>query len=94
MERLVNFVLFGQEYSFYTDASEEDVDKVITMVRGELEAGTVGNRSNIPTSKLLVLGCLRIAARYIELDKEYKKFRRNQGVSIDKLIDKVAAGIE
>ena len=93
-ERMVNFTLFGQDFSFFTDAPEEESTRIIRMVQEELEAGNIGTRSNVPSSKMLVLGCLRIAARYVELEKEYKEFRRKQDVSIDKLIDKVSSEIE
>ena len=94
MERRVHFELFGQEFSFYTDATEEDVELIITMVRNELGEEEGGKRSPLPSNKMLVLGCLKIAARFIQLEKEFGTFRTNQEASIDKLIDKVSSSIE
>ena len=94
MERRVHFELFGQEFSFYTDATEEDVELIITMVRDELGEEEGGKRSPLPSNKMLVLGCLKIAARFIQLEKEFGTFRTNQEASIDKLIDKVSSSIE
>ena len=94
MERLVHFELFGQEFSFYTDASEEDVELIIKLVRGELGEEGQGKRSSLPSSKMLVLGCLKIAARFVQLEKEFSTFRTRQDASIDKLINKVSSGIE
>jgi hypothetical protein len=94
MERLVRFELFGQEFSFYTDASETEVDQVINLVRGELAADAQGGRAALPSSKILVLGCLKIAARYVQLTREYEDYRTRQDRSIDKLIHKVSAGME
>ena len=93
MERLVRFELFGQEFSFYTDSSEQEVEQVIDMVRGELDGNAHGARTSVPSSKILVLGCLKIAARYVQLAREYEGYRASQGRSIDKLINKVTAGM-
>jgi len=94
MERLVQFELFGQEFSFYTDATEEDVELIIKMVRSELGEEEGRKRSPLPSNKMLVFGCLKIAARFIQLEKEFSTFRTNQDTSIDKLIDKVSSSIK
>jgi len=94
MERLVHFELFGQEFSFYTDASREDVDHIIKMVRAELDEEGTAKRTSLPSNKMLVLCCLKIAARYIQLEKEFSAFRSHQDASIDKLINKVSSGME
>ncbi|MCL7487793.1 MAG: cell division protein ZapA [Desulfobulbaceae bacterium] len=94
MERLVHFELFGQEFSFYTDASREDVDHIIKMVRAELDEEGSVKRTSLPSNKILVLCCLKIAARYIQLEKEFSAFRSRQDASIDKLINKVSSGME
>ncbi len=94
MERLVNFELFGQDFSFYTDASSEDVELIVNMVRSELNEDGTARRNSLPSNKMLVLGCLKIAARYIQLEKEFSTFRSRQDASIDKLINKVSSGME
>ena len=94
MERRVQFELFGQEFSFYTDASEEDIEHIITLVRSELGVEGPGMRSSLLSNKVLVLGCLKIAARFVQLEEEFRIFRIRQDASIDKLINKVSSGIE
>jgi len=94
MERRVRFNLYGQEFSFYTDASEEEVEQVINMVRAELDEESQGALTSLPSNKMLVLGCLQIAAKYVQLEKEYDRFRNKQDESIDKLIDKVSSSME
>jgi cell division protein ZapA len=94
MERLVHFELYGQEFSFYTDASEEDVELIIKMVRTELGENGPERRTSLPSNKILVLCCLKIAARYVELEQDYSTFRSQQDASIDKLINKVSSGME
>lgn len=93
-ERLVSFTLFGQEFSFYSDAPEDEVQGAIAMLRDELEGTDLAARSTVPSSTMLVLGCLRLAARYVNLNKEFSRFRTSQEQSIDKLINKVTSGME
>lgn len=94
MERRVDFKLFGQEFSFYTDAPEEEVEQVINLVRSELDEGGQAIRTSLPSSKMLVLVCLRIAARFVQLEKEFEQFRSQQDKSIDNLISKVSSSID
>jgi len=93
-ERLVSFTLFGQKFSFYSDAPEDEVEGAIALLREELEGTDLAARSTVPSSTMLVLGCLRLAARYVNLDKEFKTFRASQEQSIDKLINKVSSGMK
>ena len=93
-ERLVSFILFGQEFSFYSDAPEDEVQGAIAMLRDELEGTVLAPRSTVPSSTMLVLECLRLAARYVNLDKEFSTFRTSQEQSIDRLINKVSSGME
>jgi hypothetical protein len=93
-DRLVRFHLFGQEFTFYSDAPEEEVQTVIDLLRQELESSEKVNRSSVPSSKMLVLGCLRIAAKYVHLNREYNEFRQVQECAISHLIDKVSSGLD
>ncbi len=89
-ERLVRFSLFGQEFTFYSDAPESEVEEVVRILRNELEGSDGTYTSTVPSSKLLVLGCLRIADRYVRLKREFEEYRNRQGRSIDGLIDKMS----
>ncbi|HHD64680.1 MAG TPA: cell division protein ZapA [Desulfobulbaceae bacterium] len=89
-ERLVHFALFGQEFTFYSDAPESEVEEVVRILRSELEGSEGEYVSTVPSSKLLVLGCLRIAARYVKVNREFNAYRNRQGRSIDDLIDKMS----
>jgi cell division protein ZapA len=93
-ERLVSFTLFGQEFSFYTDAPDDEVEGAISLLRDELEGTDLAARSTVPSSTMLVMGCLSIAAKCVKLNKEYRKFQDSQGQSIAQLIDKVSGSIE
>ena len=94
MERLVQLELFGQDFSFYTDASEEDVERIVNMVRSELGADKAGERTPLPSNKMLILGCLKIAARCVQAEKDFETFRARQDETIDKLIGKYSSEIK
>lgn len=89
-ERLVRFSLFGQQFTFYSDAPENEVNEIVDILRHELEGAGGEYASTVPSSKLLVLGCLRIASRYVSLSREFEAYRNQQGRSIDDLIDKMS----
>jgi len=93
-DRLVHFQLFGQEFTFYSNASEEEVESVIALLRQELESNEKLSRSSVPSSKVLVLGCLRMAARYVQLHREYKELREAQESLVGHLIEKVSASLD
>jgi len=93
-DRLVRFHLFGQEYTFYSAAPEEEVNSAIALLRQELETNDTMSRSSVPSSKMLVLGCLRLAAKCVQLNQEYMEFRQVQERSIAHLIDKVSLELD
>lgn len=92
-ERLVNFTLLGQEYSFYTGATEEEISRILDLVGSLMkESGGDARRGTIPVSKTAILACLNIASRYIKLEKdfaEYKARSNNRTVDLINRIDAV-----
>jgi cell division protein ZapA len=88
-DRLVRFHLFGQEFTFYSDASEDEVEAIINLLRQELEGGETVSRSAVPSSKILVLGCLRMTARYVQLQREYQDYRQTEQRTLADLAEKV-----
>lgn len=92
-DRLVRFHLFGQEFTFYSDAPEDEVEAVLKLLRDELEANAKVSRSSVPSSKVLVLGCLRMAAKYMQIRKEFDEYRHLQERTVDQLIDKISSGM-
>lgn len=93
-DRLVRFHLFGQEFTFYSDASEDEVEAIIDLLRQELEGGETVSRSAVPSSKILVLGCLRMTARYVQLQREYQDYRQAQQRTLANLADKVGIALD
>ena len=90
-ERLVRFTLFGQEFTFYSDATEEEVNAVIALLRTELEGDWAFRRSSVPSSKMLVLGCLRIAAKFIHMQREHERYCQLSEITMAKLIEKISS---
>ena len=93
-DRLVRFHLFGQDFTFYSDASEDEVEAIIDLLRQELEGGETVSRSAVPSSKILVLGCLRMTARYVQLQLEYQDYRQAQQRTLANLADKVGIALD
>ena len=93
-DRLERFHLFGQEFTVYSDAPEDEVEEVIDLLRQELEAGEKVGRSAVPSSKILVLGCLRMTARYVQLQREYQDYRQAQQRTLANLADKVGIALD
>jgi len=89
-DRLVRFQLFGQEFTFYSNASEEEVNSVIALLREELEGNDTFSRSSVPSSKMLVLGCLRMAAKYVQLQRKFDTYCQAEEAVLVRLIDKVS----
>jgi cell division protein ZapA len=90
-ERRVNFFLFGQEFSFYSDAPDEEVEGAIALLREELEGTELAARSTIPSSTMLVLGCLQLAARCVRLEGEFARYRASQEKALARIIDRLAS---
>ena len=93
-DRLVRFHLFGQEFTFFSDAPEEEVESIIALLRQELDSGEKMSKSAVPSSKMLVLGCLRMTAKYVQLQREYQHFRQSHLRLIDTLIARIESGLD
>lgn len=91
-ERLVNFTLLGQDYSFYTAASEEEMGKILALVRKLTEENGGSSKSGtIPVSKIAVMACLNIASSYIKLQQEFEEYREKNNARASQLIEKIDA---
>lgn len=75
LERLVRFELLGQEYTFYTGASEGEVTEIIDLVQELVAENVAGASGAIPVNKVAILTSLNIASRHIELKSQYAKYK-------------------
>ncbi len=92
-ERQVNFTLLGQEFTFLSDAPDEEVEKILSIVRQEFEVESKPANA-IPSNKSMVLACLRIAARLLQEQKEFANYKREQTQVINRLLERFAEEIE
>ena len=77
LERLVRFKLLGQEYAFYTGASETELEVVFSLVKNLIEENISGPQGSLPVSKVAILACLNIASRYVKLEQEFEGYRND-----------------
>lgn len=75
LERLVRFKLLGQEYAFYTGASEAELEIVFSLVKTLIEENVSGPQGSLPVSKVAILACLNIASRYVKLQQDFEDYR-------------------
>jgi cell division protein ZapA (FtsZ GTPase activity inhibitor) len=93
-ERLVRFSLLGQDYRFYTGSSEEEMEEILTLVRGLIEENSSGEHGTIPVSKIAVMACLNIASKYIKLRGEFDDYRISSEERLHRVNEKIGVCLE
>lgn len=95
-ERLVKFELLGQEYAFYSAASDEEVRSILSMVRQLVESGSTRTTGTLPVGKVAILACLNIASRYVQLKQEFDDYKKDSEERIVRLNEEIRArlGVE
>jgi cell division protein ZapA (FtsZ GTPase activity inhibitor) len=88
-ERLVEFELLGQEFKFYTAASEEEMQRILSLVRKLVELEPGRSKGTLPVGKVAVLACLNIASRLVKQEDEYENYRRETEERMVKLCDSI-----
>ena len=86
-ERLVEFSLLGQNFAFYTGASEEEMESILSLVREQIESIGGGGKpgGTIPVSKIAVMACLNLASNYLKLQQEHTQYRQRFESKIEDL---------
>lgn len=74
-ERLVKFELLGQEFKFYTAASEEELRLILSLVRQLVESGSGQSTGTLPVGRIAILACMNIASQYVKLKQEFEDYR-------------------
>lgn len=76
-ERLVKFTLLGQEYRFYTAASEEEMDRILGLVKKLVDDSGGGSGAGaVPNNKIAVMACLNLASQYVRLKKDFEEYKK------------------
>ncbi len=92
-ERRIAFHLLGQEFSFYSDAPDEEIEQVIALLKEEF-AEQENSRAAVPSTALLVFGCLRMAARLVRERNRQRFCHAQQQRAIDTMIAKLVSHLD
>lgn len=88
-ERLVTFELLGQEYTFYSAASEEEIKSILSLVQQLVEENSPQQVGTLPAIKVAVLACLNIASRFVKLEQEFKEYKLDSEKRFTRLNDEI-----
>jgi cell division protein ZapA len=90
-ERLVKFELLGQEYKFYTAASEEELKSILSLVRQLVENGSAQVTGTLPVGRVAIMACLNIASQYVKLKQEFDDYRWDSEQRMVRLSEEIRA---
>ena len=90
-ERLVKFELLGQEYKFYTAASEEELKSILSLVRQLVEHGSTQTTGTLPVGRIAIMACLNIASQYVKLKQEFDDYRWDSEQRMVRLTEEIRA---
>ncbi len=93
-ERLVRFSLLGQDYTFYTGASEEEMEKILDLVKQMIEENGSGMSGTLPTGKVAVMACLNLASKFIKLSQDYEKCTKETNEKIGGINKKLKSALQ
>ena len=88
-ERLVKFNLLGQDFAFYTAASEEEMAEILDLVQQQVNEGNSEDGKTIPVTKLAVMACLNLASRYVRIKRDFDDYRLGSEARINILCEKI-----
>jgi cell division protein ZapA (FtsZ GTPase activity inhibitor) len=88
-ERLVKFNLLGQDFAFYTGASEEEMEAILDLVRQLVEDNSNESGKTIPVAKVAVMACLNLASRYVKLKQDFDDYRLGSEARLGVLCEKI-----
>jgi cell division protein ZapA len=86
---LVTFKVLGQEYSLYTDAPEEDMQEILSLVKNQMEAVGQASSHVLPANKLAIVTSLNIAGKYVKLKREHEGYKRRVEEKINLLSTRI-----
>jgi cell division protein ZapA len=89
-ERQVQIELLGQEYRFFTAASDQELEAILSLVRTLVETDTTVHRGTLVSMRVVTLACLNIASQYVRLKTECDHFRLDN----NRRLREMAAAIE
>ncbi len=93
-ERLVQFELFDKNFSFYTEESEENMEKILTLLRDVVDGDYPSGAGGISLTQTGVLGCLKLAARYVRLENEFNEYKKASTERLTQLSEDIFRSLE
>ncbi len=90
-ERLVKFELLGQEYKFYTAASEEELKSILSLVRQLVENGSTKTTGTLTVGRVAIMACLNVASQYVKLKQEFDDYRWDSEQRMVRLSEEIRA---
>ncbi|WP_041278073.1 cell division protein ZapA [Desulfotalea psychrophila] len=93
-ERLVQFELLGQQFSFYTEESEEDMEHILSLVRDGIREDNDGPKGSLLVAKIAVRACLKMASDYVCLQRDSRQYREDSLRRISQLSEDIAGHLE
>jgi cell division protein ZapA (FtsZ GTPase activity inhibitor) len=88
-ERLVKFNLLGQDFAFYTGASEEEMEAILNLVRQQVDESSNESGKTIPVAKVAVMASLNLASRYVRLKQDFDDYRLGSEARLGILCEKI-----
>ena len=88
-EQLVKFNLLGQEFAFYTGASDEEMEAILDLVRRQVEESSHESGKAIPVAKVAVMACLNLASQYVRLQQDFDDYRVGSEARLGVLCEKI-----
>lgn len=92
-ERLVKFELLGQEFKFYTAASEEEMSEILALIHEEVASGSDRSHATLSSSKMAVMACLNIASKYIQLKHELAEYKSDTDSRFNRLSEEIRSSL-
>ena len=93
MERLVKFELLGQEYPLYTDASEEEIEEILNLVKMQIENQSKSFKGVLPANKVAVLTSLNMAGKYVSLKRDFEQHKKEMTERVERLTSVIKSSL-
>jgi cell division protein ZapA len=74
LENFVSIELFGQKYTFQTEAEADDAKEIADFLASEvakIETKLEGNAARVNKIAIMIMAALNISNEYIEMKKNY-----------------------
>ena len=93
MERLVKFEVLGQEYPLYTDASEEDIEEILNLVKMQIENQSKSSKGVLPANKVAVLTSINMAGKYVRMKRDFEQYKKEMTERVERLTSVIKSSL-